>query len=210
MVDPTPGQEALPGSLCVELPAELSRWIDDFDHNLSYVVGLAPVSRRQYCFFVRRFLAEHAAAGIPERRARFAEWLTDFVRQEAAHRLHGQSRNEPGTAMRAWLRHLVFCGAVEAELEAAIPSLPRRKHALLLVHLAVEETERVLEAALYSASAAMHDHCGRAIGTGTNQPEKAVETGTDGAVAPHAALREAAHLLRDDRNARVAAMPERT
>ncbi|MBP0595024.1 tyrosine-type recombinase/integrase [Paraburkholderia sp. LEh10] len=144
-------------ALRVELPAELSRWVDDFDHHLSHVVGLAPASRRQYCFFVRRFLAEHAAAGMPERRALFAEWLTAFVRHEAA-RLHGHSRNKPGTAMRAWLRYLVFRGVVDAGLDAAIPSLPRWKHASLPVHLTVEETERVIVAALDSSPHELRNH----------------------------------------------------
>ncbi|MEC5409799.1 hypothetical protein VOM14_30130 [Paraburkholderia sp. MPAMCS5] len=107
--------------LSVELPNELNRWVDDFDRHLSQVVGLAASTRHQYCFYVRRFLAELRVATVPDRSVLRAEVFTTFVRQEAG-RLHGHSRNQPGTAMRAWLRYLVFCGVVNTGLEAAIPS----------------------------------------------------------------------------------------
>jgi integrase/recombinase XerD len=93
--------------LCVEPPDELNRWVDDFDRHLSRVVGLAATTRHQYCFYVRRFLAELRVAASPDRSVLRAEVFTTFVRQEAG-RLHGHSRNQPGTAMRAWLRYLFF------------------------------------------------------------------------------------------------------
>lgn len=140
-----------------DLPTELDRHVGDFERHLSQVVGLAPATRHQYCFFVRRFLAEHREAGLPDRYVLQAGWLTTFVRQEAG-RLRGPSRNKPGTAMRAWLRYLVFCGMVDAGLEAAIPSMPRWKHASLPVHLTAEETERVLAAALDSSPHELRNH----------------------------------------------------
>ncbi|MFP3481196.1 hypothetical protein SB780_40765, partial [Burkholderia sp. SIMBA_057] len=50
-----------------ELPDELNSWVGEFDRHLSQVVGLAAASRRQYRFFVRRFLAQYcpATAGDP-------------------------------------------------------------------------------------------------------------------------------------------------
>jgi integrase/recombinase XerD len=130
-----------------ELPDELNSWVGEFDRHLSQVVGLAAASRRQYRFFVRRFLAEYCPATARDQWVPRAEWLTTFVRQEAA-RLHGHSRKKPGTALRAWLRYLVFCGMAGRELEAAIPSMPQWKYASLPVRLTAEETERVLGAAL--------------------------------------------------------------
>ena len=144
-------------NLCVELPDELNRWVDDFDRHLSRVVGLAATTRHQYCFYVRRFLAELRVAAFPDRSALRAEAFTTFVRQEAG-RLHGHSRNQPGTAMRAWLRYLVFCGVVNTGLEAAIPSMPQWKHASLPVHLTIDETERVLGAALDSSPHELRNH----------------------------------------------------
>ena len=130
----------------VELPADLDRWVDDFEGHLSQVVGLAPATRHQYCFFVRRFLAEYRETGFPNRCVLRAEWLTSFVRQEAA-RLHGPARNKPGTSLRSWLRYLVFCGAIDTGMEAAIPSMPQWKYASLPVRLTADETERVIGAA---------------------------------------------------------------
>jgi integrase/recombinase XerD len=130
-----------------ELPDELDRWVTEFDRHLSHVIGLAPATRREYRFFVRRFLAQYCPAMAPDRWHPRAEWLTAFVRQEAA-RLHGSSRKKPGTALRAWLRYLVFCGTVGSELEAAIPAMPQWKYASLPVGITAEETERVLGASL--------------------------------------------------------------
>jgi len=127
-----------------ELPDELNHWVGDFGRHLSQVVGLTPASRRQYRFFVRRFLAQYRPATAHDEWALRAEWLSAFVRQEAA-RLHGHSRKKPGTGLHAWLRYLVFCGN---ELEAAIPSMPQWKYASLPVRLTAEETERVLGVSL--------------------------------------------------------------
>lgn len=129
------------------LPDEQNSWVGDFDRHLSQVVGLASASRRQYRFFVRRFLAEYCPAIARDQWVPRAEWRTAFVRQEAA-RLHGHSRKKPGTALRAWLRYLMFCGMAGRELEAAIPSMLQWKYASLPVRLTTEETERVLGAAL--------------------------------------------------------------
>ncbi|MFL9959381.1 tyrosine-type recombinase/integrase [Paraburkholderia nemoris] len=142
-----------------ELPDELNRWVGDFDRHLSQVVGLTPASRRQYRFFVRRFLAQYRPATAHNEWAPRAEWLTAFVRQEAA-RLHGHSRKKPGTALHAWLRYLVFCGTVGNELEAAIPSMPQWKYASLPVRLTAEETERVLGVSLDGST---HELRNRAI-----------------------------------------------
>ncbi|WP_324658499.1 tyrosine-type recombinase/integrase [Burkholderia thailandensis] len=116
------------------LPDELNSWVGDFDRHLSLVVGLAAASRRQFRFFVRRFLAEYCLAIARDEWVPRAEWLTAFVRQEAA-RLHGHSRKKPGTALGAWLRYLVFCGMAGRELEAALDgsAYELRNRAMLLV-----------------------------------------------------------------------------
>lgn len=134
-------------SVPVELPSALKHWLDDFDRHLSQVVGLAVASRRQYCFYVRRFLAQYGAGITQDQRGPRAEWLTAFVRQEAS-RLHGHARKSPGNALRAWLRYLVFCGTVGNELKGAIPSYPQWKYASLPVRLTADEIERVLGASL--------------------------------------------------------------
>ncbi|MEX3968904.1 site-specific integrase [Paraburkholderia sp. EG286B] len=130
-----------------EVTGTLDCWVGEFDHHLSQVVGLAHTTRREYLFFVRRFLAQYCLEADYERWAPRAEWLTAFVGQEAE-RLHGHSRKKAGTALRAWLRYLVFCGKAGRELEAAIPSMPQWKYASLPVYLTAEQTERVLGAAL--------------------------------------------------------------
>ena len=143
----------------VELPAELDQWVNEFDGHLSQVAGLATATRRQYCFFVRRFLAQYRDVVVPERCVLRAEWLTDFARQEAT-RLHGPSRNKPGTSLRSWLRYLVFCGVIDAGMEAAIPSMPQWRYASLPVRLTANETERVINA---SRDGGSHELRNRAI-----------------------------------------------
>ncbi|MCY1198773.1 Tyrosine recombinase XerD [compost metagenome] len=130
-----------------ELPSKLQHWLDDFDRHLSQVVGLASSSRRQYCFYVRRFLAQYGEATALAQWMPRAEWLSAFVCQEAA-RLHGHSRKKPGNALRAWLKYLVFCGTAGSELKDAIPAMPHWKYASLPVRLTADQIERVLGASL--------------------------------------------------------------
>lgn len=138
-------RHANPRSAQIELPGGLKHCLDDFDRHLAHVVGLAPSSRRKYCYFVRRFLSQYGVPMAQLQQGPGAEWLTAFVRQEADH-LHGHGRNNPGNALRAWLRYLVFCGTVSDGLKGAIPSYPQWKSASLPVHLTIKETERVLSA----------------------------------------------------------------
>ena len=83
-----------------ELPDELNHWVGDFGRHLSQVVGLTPASRRQYRFFVRRFLAQYRPATAHDEWAPRAEWLTAFVRQEAVAFTDTRARSQELRCMR--------------------------------------------------------------------------------------------------------------
>jgi hypothetical protein len=120
-----------------------AEWLKDFDDYLSRVQGLALSSRRNYCFFVGRFLASYCGTAGPVWSSLRGEDLAIFVHREAS-RLKRHARGGPATAIRALLRYLVFVGAIRVGLEAAIPQIPRWKHAALPRYLSAAEVERVV------------------------------------------------------------------
>jgi site-specific recombinase XerD len=117
--------------------------LKDFGDHLVRVQGLAPRTRQSYCFWVSRFLARFNATAASDWSSLRGEDLTAFVQQEAS-RLHRNSRASPGTAIRAFLRYLTFLGVIRSGLEAAVPRMPRWKHAELPRYLPSAEVERVV------------------------------------------------------------------
>lgn len=138
-------------------PTGASQWLVNFDGHLSQVLGLAPASRKRYCFFVRRFLDTFCGVETPDWSLLRAEHLTAFIHQEISRR-NGHARKSPITAIRALLRYLTCKGDIRNGLEAAIPMMPQWKHAALPKHLAVEEVERIVASALDDASQGLRNH----------------------------------------------------
>jgi site-specific recombinase XerD len=122
------------------------QWLNAFDAHLAQVQGLAPASRRRYCFYVRRFLESFCGASEPDWSSLRSEHLGAFIQQEAS-RLHRNAIKGPSTAIRTLLRYLVFKGDIRPGLEAAIPTMRQWKHAALPARLAPESIERILASA---------------------------------------------------------------
>lgn len=124
-----------------------ARCLKEFDDYLSRVRGLAPNSRRIYCFHVKRFLADFCGADAPDWSSLRAEDLTAFVQREASY-YQRHARALPGQALRTLLRYLRFTGQVQSGMEAAIPQMPQWKQAGLPRYLPAPEVERVIGSVL--------------------------------------------------------------
>ena len=152
----TAASEALPQE--VRPPGvDASQCLKDFDDHLTRVQGLAPRTRQSYCFWVSRFLARFCALDAPDWSSLRAEHVTTFVQREAS-RLHRYSRAIPGTAIRAFLRYLTFVGFIRSGLEAAVPRMPRWKHAELPRYLPPADVERVVGGVLDGTPKGLRNH----------------------------------------------------
>jgi integrase/recombinase XerD len=142
----------------VQPPAiDASKFLKDFDDYLMRVQGLALRTRSGYCFWASRFLARFCAMDAPDWSSLRAEHVTTFVQQEAS-RLHRYSRAIPGTAIRALLRYLTFLGVIRSGLEAAVPRMPRWKHAELPRYLPSADVERVVDGVLDGTPKGRRNH----------------------------------------------------
>ena len=109
--------------------------------------GVAPGTRKSYCFWVRRFLAGFCGSVAPDWSALRGTDLSVFVKNEAS-RLKRNGRGAPGTAMRAFVRYLIFLGVAQDGLQGAIPQRPRWRHVGLPRHLPPADVDRVVAGAL--------------------------------------------------------------
>lgn len=121
--------------------------LNKFDDYLLRVKGVAPGTRKTYCFWVRRFLAGFCGSAAPDWSALRGTDLSVFVKNEAS-RLKRNGRGAPGIAMRAFVRYLIFLGVVQDGLQGAIPQRPRWRHVGLPRHLPPADVDRVVAGAL--------------------------------------------------------------
>jgi site-specific recombinase XerD len=77
----------------------------------------------QYCPFVERFLSGRFGQGPVEYSALRAADVIEFVKQQAAHLSPARSKALT-TALRSFFRYLRYCGAVQLDLAAAVPTVP--------------------------------------------------------------------------------------
>jgi integrase/recombinase XerC len=130
-----------------ELGIDAVQFLHDFDDYLTRVRGLAPNTIKDYCFWVRRFLATFCGTAVPDWSALSGSDLAAFVQKEAS-RLLRNGREAPGVALRVLLRYLSFLGVIQDGLQGAIPQRPRWTHVGLPRHLAAADVERVVAVAL--------------------------------------------------------------
>jgi integrase/recombinase XerD len=136
----TPKQQPLLGVAAMKC-------LDKFDDYLFRVKGVAPSTRKTYCFWVRRFLAGFCGLAPPAWSALRGSDLAVFVGNEAS-RLKRNGRAVPGIAMRAFVRYLVFLGLAREGLHGAIPQRPRWRHVGLPRFLPQADVDRVVAGAL--------------------------------------------------------------
>ncbi len=135
----TPKQQPLLGVAAMQC-------LDKFDDYLLRVKGVAPGTRKTYCFWVRRFLAGFCGLGAPDWPALRGSHLAVFIENEAS-RLKRNGRGVPGMAMRGFVRYLVFLGLAQEPLYGAIPQRPRWRHVGLPRFLPQADVDRVVAGA---------------------------------------------------------------
>lgn len=140
-------QERLPES--PEDPrTESEQWLLRYEHYLDQVCGAAASTRSHYLRMVRRFLATCFGSDPVAWQSLQASQIAAFVKHEAATK-HGGGRKLPSTAVRSFLRFLVFSGEIVPGLEAAAPTPRQWTHDVIPPRLTDEEVDRAL--ALYSS-----------------------------------------------------------
>jgi site-specific recombinase XerD len=123
----------------------IERCLSEFDHYLDQVAGNASRTRTNYMRYARRLLDRRFGSAEPDWSRLQADYIADFVRQEAA-RMQPSSCRQPVTAIRSLLRFLVANGVVAVGLEEAVPPILTWRHAALPKHISAAEVERVIAA----------------------------------------------------------------
>jgi hypothetical protein len=102
----------------------IERCLSEFDHHLDQVAGNAPRTRTNYMRYARRLLDRLFGSAEPDWSRLQADYIADFVRQEAA-RMWPSSCGQPVTAIRSLLRFLVATDRVWINFKMNLTRLSR-------------------------------------------------------------------------------------
>lgn len=91
---------------------------------------------------VMAFLAQRFGKGSPQLSSITAEDLIGFVQREAIRRRNSIKTVE--TALRSFMRYLLFSGYLDRDLSIAVPSAPNRRFAGIPRHLTANQVSRIL------------------------------------------------------------------
>jgi len=136
--------------------SDAASWITGYAAYLRDVVGAADSTQVRYLPTVRRFISTCSGSGIPDWTGLSVERVTEFIRQEAAHRT-GHGRTAPASATRSFLRFLAWRGVAPSGLDRAIPRTRRARHASLPTRLSTEQLARLLQLPAALSPAAYRD-----------------------------------------------------
>jgi integrase/recombinase XerD len=138
-------------------PTACDLWLHRYEYYLRTVQGAADSTRATYLRIARRFLTYCFPTGQVNWAAVTAAQVASFVHREVAPRL-GFGRREPGVAVRAALRFVVFSGDRAPGLEGAVPMPRQWLHAALPPQLTRTEVEQVLRSTRGTTPAAIRNH----------------------------------------------------
>lgn len=122
---------------------EAEHWLKSFDQHLERVMGVCPGTRRPYLRYARLLIESRFGLATPDWRTLSAKDVADFVRREAS-KLEPSSCRMPVSATKAFLRFLVFRGAIAAGLMGAVPPIRQWKHASLPMPLSDDDLALLL------------------------------------------------------------------
>jgi site-specific recombinase XerD len=134
------GQIEAPSSL----PTAGQTVLEQFQHYLRQERGLAEATITKYTSVVRAFLAESFASGIPDFHQISADDIARFV-QHQAERITTKDAPTVVTALRSFLRHLLYRGAIETDLAACVPTIATWSLSKVPRFLPAEQIQRVLD-----------------------------------------------------------------
>ncbi len=129
-------------------------WLTAYRAHLQNVQGLSEATCKGCVQRARHLVAEFSRGGAPDWSVMTAEWVSNWVREQAARTV---GKLQPVTTMRGVLRYLISQGAVEPALLQAIPSMPHRSKVGLPKRLSTEEWQIILSGCLAISSGSLRD-----------------------------------------------------
>lgn len=123
--------------------SEAEQWLTSFDQHLERVIGVSPGTRGPYLRYARLLIESRFGLATPDWRTLRAEDVAGFVRRQAG-KLKPSHCRLPVAATRAFLRFLVFRGAIHTDLSGAVPPVREWKQASLPIHLSDDELTRLI------------------------------------------------------------------
>jgi site-specific recombinase XerD len=118
--------------------------LEQFQHYLRQERGLADGTIKKYTPIVRAFLAEKFPAGSPDFHQISAADIAKFVRRQAE-RITTKDAPTVVTALRSFLRHLLYRGAIDTNLAACVPTIATWSLSKVPKFLPAEQIQRVLD-----------------------------------------------------------------
>ncbi len=97
--------------------------VDAFATYLRDELTLCDKTLIQYCPFIEQFLSECFGEGVVEFTALSAKDIIGFIKQQATY-LSPARAKAATTALRSFLRYLRYCGEIQLDLAAAVPTVP--------------------------------------------------------------------------------------
>ncbi len=101
----------------------IQQTVDAFATYLREELTLCDKTLIQYCPFIEQFLSECFDGRPVELAALRAEDVIGFIKQQAMH-LSPARAKAATTALRSFLRYLRYCGEIQLDLAAAVPTVP--------------------------------------------------------------------------------------
>ncbi len=147
----------LPVSEMSKMPIDII--IEDFEGHLKSVCGASASTCRQYTRYARVFLRALYGDGQIDFSILTAKYIVKFVTERAKHYTPGtETAKAITTAVRSFLRYMVFQGLCDARLVNAVPTIPHWKLAGLPKSLNEQQLDSLLGAFDQSTSVGRRDH----------------------------------------------------
>ena len=148
-----PGQADTPSSP----PAAHQIVLGQFQQYLRQERGLCEATITHYTPIVNVFLAGHVPSGISDFRQISANSIAEFVRRQAQ-RITTKSATVVVTALRSFLRYLLYRGAIDTDLAACVPGIATWSLSNVPKYLPADQIQRVLDACNRDTAAGKRDY----------------------------------------------------
>lgn len=131
--------------------------LGQFQHYLRQERGLCELTITRYTPVVSSFLAECFPAGALDFRQISANDIGEFVQRQAEH-ITTKSAPTVVTALRSFLRHLLYRGAIDTDLAACVPTIATWSLSNVPKYLPADQIQRVLDACDRNTAAGKRDY----------------------------------------------------
>jgi site-specific recombinase XerD len=135
------GHPAIPSSP----PTAVQIVVRQFQHYLRQERSLSEATITHYTPIVAAFLAECFPTGVPDLHRITASDIAEFVRGQA-NRITTKHAATVVTALRSFLRHLLYRGAIDTDLAACVPTIATWSLSTVPKFLPAEQIQRVVDA----------------------------------------------------------------